>query len=133
MRTLAASTALLALTVPFAAASAAPITFGPTGAIVDYTVPATGRYVITATGARGGSVLDGGGTGGFGAEVGGTFGLVAGEVLRILVGAAGADNPTVSSGFEGFAGGGEKAVEGGGIGGRGDGRGCRSGDRLGGA
>lgn len=98
--------ASLALAAPLAPASAAPITFGYSDTVVDYTVPTTGQYVLTAIGARGGSVLDGGGTGGLGAEAGGSFGLGVGEVLRILVGAAGADNPAVSSGFESFAGGG---------------------------
>ena len=87
-------------------AAAAPITFAYTGAIVDYAVPVTGQYTITAIGARGGSVLDNGGTGGLGAEAGGTFSLVQGEVLSILAGGAGADNPVASQGFEGFAGGG---------------------------
>ena len=75
---------MLAIAAPVATASATPTTFGYTGAVIDYTVPLTGQYMITAIGARGGSVLDWGGTGGLGAEVAGTFGLNAGQVLRIL-------------------------------------------------
>ena len=86
--------------------SAAPVTFGYTGATVDYAVPADGQYRITATGARGGSVPDGGGAGGLGAQVSATFALAQGEVLRILAGAAGADGVAQSPYFDSFAGGG---------------------------
>ena len=102
-RILFAATALFLLSH---ASVAAPVTFAYTGAIVDYSVPTSGPYSIIAFGGRGGSVLDQGGTGGLGAEAGGTFNLFQGEVLQIVVGAAGADDTTVSGGFEGFAGGG---------------------------
>jgi len=94
------------LTLTALTATAAPITFTYTGAVVDYAIPVAGQYTISAIGARGGSVLDQGGAGGLGAEARGTFSLAQGEVLRILVGGAGADNPVVSQGFEGFGGGG---------------------------
>lgn len=87
-------------------ANAAPVTFSYTGAIVTYTVPSAGHYVVTAIGGRGGSVLDNGGVGGRGAEAGGGFDFAQGETLQFLVAAAGADNPVFSSGFESFGGGG---------------------------
>jgi len=97
----AACLTLTALTAP-----AAATTFTYTDAIVDYAIPVAGQYTISAIGARGGSVLDQGGAGGLGAEARGTFSFAQGDVLRILVGAAGADNPVVSQGFESFGGGG---------------------------
>lgn len=97
----AACLTLTALTAPVAAT-----TFTYTGAIVDYAIPVAGQYTISAIGARGGSVLDQGGAGGFGAEARGTFNFAQDEVLRLLVGGAGVDNPVVSQGFEGFGGGG---------------------------
>lgn len=87
-------------------ATAAPITFSYTGAIVDYAVPVTGQYTITAVGARGGNVPDNGGAGGLGAEASGTFSLAQGELLRILVGAAGADNAISPQGPTSYASGG---------------------------
>ena len=98
-----AATALLTLTA-FPAA-AVPITFSYTGSIVDYTVPVSGQYTISATGARGGSVPNNGGTGGLGAQAGATFTLLQGDVLQLLVGQAGADGSVTSSATQ-FGGGG---------------------------
>jgi len=67
--------------------SDARIMFTGTGAIQTYVVPSTGNYVIEAAGAQGGI---GGGPGGKGARVRGTFHLTAGEVLQIVVGLQGA-------------------------------------------
>jgi hypothetical protein len=72
-----------------ASPSAATTVFDYTGAIVDYTVPTTGTYDITALGGNGGGVIAGADKGGLGAEVGGVFTLSAGEQLQILVGGGG--------------------------------------------
>ena len=64
----------------------APLTFFPTGTLQTYVVPATGRYVIEASGAQGGV---GGGPGGKGARVRGTFTLEEGYCLQIVVGMQG--------------------------------------------
>jgi hypothetical protein len=53
--------------------------FPATGQIHRYVVPATGRYIIAASGAQGNA-------GALGARVRGTFDLHEGEVLHILVG-----------------------------------------------
>ena len=105
----AAMTCLALAAVP---AAAAPITFNTTGAIVDYTVPVTGQYTITAVGGKGGDSVSNPagsaplGKGGLGAEAGGTFLLAQGEVLQILVGAAGtALSPLGTYGFGGGGGG----------------------------
>ena len=110
-------TAMACLALTALPAVAAPIVFNTTGAIVDYTVPVSGQYTITAVGARGGnaviSKIDSNGFvtsqstafGGLGAEAGGTFGLTQGEILQILVGAAGADTNNFSSSYPGGGGG----------------------------
>src|SRR5208337_4519307 len=61
--------------------------FTYSGGIVDYTVPVTGTYDITAAGAQGGA----GDTwnGGLGAQIGGDISLTAGTVLEIVVGGVG--------------------------------------------
>jgi len=53
-----------------------------TESIVDYTVPQTGIYDITAYGAQGGMGANGG-------EIGGAFSLTQGKILQILVGSVG--------------------------------------------
>jgi hypothetical protein len=58
------------------------------GGIQSWTVPATGIYRITATGAQGASG-DPGFVGGRGARVVGEFNLSAGQVLKLAVGQAG--------------------------------------------
>jgi len=62
--------------------------FNFSGSIVQWTVPSTGIYDITAYGAQGGqyntSTL-----GGLGAQIGGSFQLLQGETLSILVGGGG--------------------------------------------
>ena len=63
--------------------------FSYTGSIVQWTVPSTGYYNITAYGAQGGGFGQAGSVdsaGGFGAQMTGTFQLTQGEVLNILVG-----------------------------------------------
>lgn len=69
----------------------APTVFIGIGTIQFYVVPTTGRYVIEAAGAQGGA---GRGPGGKGARVKGTFNLVAGEVLQIVVGQQGTSGST---------------------------------------
>lgn len=69
------------------ASQSAPVTLSYTGAIVTYTIAASGVYDITALGAQGGS--SGNFTGGLGAEVEGTLTLSAGDILTILVGGQG--------------------------------------------
>jgi prepilin-type N-terminal cleavage/methylation domain-containing protein len=54
-----------------------------------WTVPATGSYIITTVGAAGGNDASGGQIGGSGATVTGTYSLVAGQQLLILVGQVG--------------------------------------------
>jgi hypothetical protein len=62
-------------------------TFDYTGAPVAYTITTTTSYDIVAYGAQGGGTS--GGVGGYGAEIGGDFTLLAGTVLGIDVGGAG--------------------------------------------
>ena len=91
-RFLLAGTALLGFAASGSVANAGPIDFTYTGSLVEFTVPATGTYQILAFGAQGGngkSANDAVGAGGLGAEIGGTFGLTASEVLQIAVGGAG--------------------------------------------
>src|SRR5215831_13949918 len=90
-RLLLAGTALLTLAASDMAARAAPIDFTYIGSLVTFTVPTTGSYQILAFGAQGGITAGSlsGGLGGRGAEVGGDFGLTAGEVLQIAVGGVG--------------------------------------------
>jgi hypothetical protein len=75
-----------------AAARATPFDFTYSGSLVDFTVPTTDTYQIIAFGAQGGSATPGGvfvSAGGRGAEIGGDFFLIAGEILQIVVGGAG--------------------------------------------
>jgi hypothetical protein len=57
-----------------------------TGGIQQWTVPVTGTYLISASGAQGGTSQN---TGGLGALESGTFSLTGGTVLQILVGQRG--------------------------------------------
>lgn len=99
---LIAGIALVGLTASGSATYAAPIDFTYTGSLVDFTVPATGSYQITAFGAQGGNTNNG--LGGRGAEIGGDFSLTAGEVIEIAVGGAGAST-SFSNGGGGGGGG----------------------------
>ena len=69
-----------------------------------WTVPATGTYVIEATGARGGIQPKYPSQFGRGTFMRGEFNLTAGQVLTIVVGQAGADNPTYDGGTGGGGG-----------------------------
>ncbi len=92
---MAGGAAFLALSASATVARAAPVTFGyngtnsTTGSIVDYTVPQTGAYALSAIGGQGGSGGAYSGAGGLGAEAQGDFLLTQGEVLQIAVGQAG--------------------------------------------
>jgi hypothetical protein len=88
---LLARIAFLGLAASSAVARATPFDFTYSGSLVDFTVPATGTYQVLAFGAQGGSFVSGNifGPGGLGAEIGGDFGLTAGEILQIAVGGAG--------------------------------------------
>jgi len=99
-RLLLAGTALLALAASDPGARAAPIDFTYTGSLVTFTVPTTDSYQILAFGAQGGITAGSivGGLGGRGAEIGGDFGLTAGEVLQIAVGGAGLPGSGTSGG-----------------------------------
>src|SRR5215469_2098734 len=98
---LLAGTALLGFATLESVAHADPIIFDYTGSLVDFTVPVTGSYQITAFGAQGGNgvyVSQLGSLtvspGGSGAEIGGDFSLPSGEVLQIAVGGQG-ENGTI--------------------------------------
>ncbi|MGO9468005.1 MAG: PEP-CTERM sorting domain-containing protein [Isosphaeraceae bacterium] len=67
------------------------ITFNFTGTIVEYTIPVTGTYTITAAGAQGAGSYNDYGTayGGAGALASADVSLTAGTVLEIVVGGAG--------------------------------------------
>ena len=77
---------------------------GRFGIIQTFTIPRTGRYLIKAWGARGGThsynYSDNAGTyyGGKGAFKEGTFGLTQGAVLNIVVGQRGGDSVEVRGG-----------------------------------
>ena len=87
---LLAGMAFLGLAASGPAARAVPSDFTYTGSLVTFTVPTTDTYQILAFGAQGGNNTALGGTGGgLGADIGGNFNLVAGEVLQIAVGGAG--------------------------------------------
>jgi hypothetical protein len=91
---LLAGTALMALAASQPAANAAPIVFDFTftGSLVTFTVPTTDTYQILAFGAQGGNVELNPGVitpGGLGAEIGGDFNLIAGEILSVAVGGRG--------------------------------------------
>ena len=87
---LLAGIAVVALVVWQPAARATPFDFTYSGNIVGFTVPNTDTYRILAFGASGGEGFVGGGGGG--AEIGGDFSLMAGEVLQIAVGGRGFSN-----------------------------------------
>ena len=76
------------------------------GGIQTWTVPATGTYRITATGAQGASGQDGQ-VGGRGARIVGEFSLAAGQTLKLAVGQQGSGQ---SSGSNGGGGGGSFVV-----------------------
>lgn len=82
------------------------VTVTVTGGIQSWTVPATGTYTITATGAQGASG-DSGFVGGRGAQLSGQFNLTAGQVLQLVVGQQGVGQ---SSGTNGGGGGGTFVV-----------------------
>lgn len=65
--------------------------------IQEFTVPLPGLYRITALGASGGDATSGPAPG-FGASMQGDFNLLAGDVLRILVGQRGQDRPQSAGG-----------------------------------
>src|SRR4051794_38310898 len=65
---------------------AAPVVFDYTGSLVTFTVPTSGLYQILAFGAQGGDLFF---PGGLGAEIGGDFSLIAGEILLVAVGGRG--------------------------------------------
>jgi len=70
-----------------AGSSAEADSFSYSGAVVDYAVPVTGIYDITAAGAQGGSGLNA--NGGLGTLIDGNVFLTAGTVLGIAVGGQG--------------------------------------------
>ena len=78
-----ATSAAFSLALGATAAHAGKTDFDFTGTVVDFTAPTTGLYSITAFGAQGGN------GGGFGAEIGGTLSLTAGDILEIAVGGQG--------------------------------------------
>ncbi len=125
---LMAGTSLFAIAV--AGSEADATTFAYTGTVTTFTIPVSGTYVISATGAQGGSDASGY-VGGRGAQVGADVTLTAGTVLQIAVGGM----PTIAPGANGIngaggGGGGSFVVDstnnplviaggGGGVGGRG--------------
>lgn len=68
--------------------SSPAVNFSYTGALQQYTVPTTGSYQVTVSGAQGGG-SGSGGSGGLGATVSGTIWLSAGTVLNVVVGGQG--------------------------------------------
>lgn len=69
-------------------AEAQTVTFSCTGAKVTWSVPTSGTYNVTATGAQGASAQVGR-VGGRGAQMSGQFTFVAGQVYQIAVGCVG--------------------------------------------
>ena len=96
-----AGTSALALLVGAAGADAT--TFNFTGKVVDFTIPVTGTYDITAAGAEGGASA---GAGGLGALAGGDVVVAAGTVLDIAVGGGGNDGVGKGVTYGGGGGGG---------------------------
>ena len=75
---------------PSCSASASVTCFAATGSIGTYTVTSNGAYSFLVYGGQGGASTTGSGhTGGLGAELGATFNLKVGDVLKIAVGSAG--------------------------------------------
>jgi hypothetical protein len=77
------------------------VTTGWKAGYQQWTVPATGNYWIEATGARGGNTNYSGGSGTF---TRGKFSLTAGDILNIVVGQQGGDNPNRNDGASGGGG-----------------------------
>lgn len=69
-----------------------------------WTVPQTGTYIISAWGAQGGT--SGSQRGGYGARIQGTFSLIEGQVIRIVVGHVGSTGGHTQDGNPVSAGGG---------------------------
>jgi hypothetical protein len=109
---LLAATAFLAVAASEPPAHAQRVNFTYTGKLVTWKVPKTGIYQIVAFGAQGGSgaisMLGPVSPGGLGAEIGGNFRLIAGEVLQLAVGGAGG---TPDFGGGGGGGGGSFVVD----------------------
>ena len=82
-------------------AQATMMDFNYSGSIVTYDVPTTGIYDITAYGASGGVSI--GSVPGLGAEIGGDFSLVSGDVLQILIGGVGSSS-SIGTGISGGGG-----------------------------
>ena len=82
-------------------AQATMMDFNYSGSIVTYDVPTTGTYDITAYGAEGGVRI--GSVPGLGAEIGGDFSLVSGDVLQILIGGVGSSS-SIGTGISGGGG-----------------------------
>jgi len=80
------------------------VTSGAHNGYQKWTVPATGTYVIEATGARGGIQPKYPTQFGRGTFMRGEFNLTSGQELTIVVGQAGADNPTYDGGTGGGGG-----------------------------
>ncbi len=94
-----AGAALLLASVP---ANAQTYSFGFTGSIQAWTVPASASYLIQATGAQGGTAfINPPFAGGLGARVGAEYFLVAGTILNLAVGGQGG----ISAGSGGGGGG----------------------------
>jgi hypothetical protein len=74
-----------------------------------WTVPDDGSYRIEVAGASGGNGLRSG-RGGYGALITGTFNLIKGEIIRILVGQQGSNAPDISSYHQPTGGGGSFVV-----------------------
>jgi hypothetical protein len=84
---------------PSCTASAKVSCFTETGSIVSFTVPVAGTYEFLAYGGQGGNNTSvSPSAGGPGAELGGSFVLQAGDVLRIAVGAAGGNTANNGAG-----------------------------------
>ena len=117
-RLLLAGTTVLALSVS-GSARCVPFDFTYTGTLVTFTVPTSDTYQIVAFGAQGGDsgtiVFPQGpvfGAGGRGAEIGGDFSLMAGEILQIAVGGAGMSGSSTLGAQNGGGGGGGSFVVG---------------------
>ncbi len=85
-----------------------PVSVNVSAGIQYWVVPLTGTYRIEAWGAQGG---DGGDSGGLGARMRGDFDLIAGEVLKLLVGQRGVNSGNNDhSGYSAGGGGGSFVV-----------------------
>ena len=81
--------ALLVMGIATSVAHAAPVVFSYSGSIIKYVIATSGIYDITAYGAQGGTVWYIGSNGGYGAAIGGTLLLNAGQTLDIAAGGQG--------------------------------------------